>query len=168
MLVSSIYFFFFFLMIRRPPRSTLFPYTTLFRSGSPAAGATRPGRPRPRWPRPGNRRVRRRPRPRARPAAPPCSSSVLLLSSARVPGTRQPGQFLFRHVFLQLTDVEQLEQVGPHRRDRLAAQHHVVAIERADQVELPPFRRHLRVVIPGVPAAALLPLQGRLRHAFGD
>src|SRR2546430_7282027 len=25
-------FFFFFLMIRRPPRSTLFPYTTLFRS----------------------------------------------------------------------------------------------------------------------------------------
>src|ERR1022692_5186813 len=29
----AIVFFFFFLMIRRPPRSTLFPYTTLFRSG---------------------------------------------------------------------------------------------------------------------------------------
>src|SRR3712207_9560471 len=29
---------FFFLMIRRPPRSTLFPYTTLFRSGHPHAG----------------------------------------------------------------------------------------------------------------------------------
>src|SRR5947207_14793531 len=29
---SLILFFFFFLMIRRPPRSTLFPYTTLFRS----------------------------------------------------------------------------------------------------------------------------------------
>src|SRR5256885_17219576 len=28
-----IFIFFFFLMIRRPPRSTLFPYTTLFRSG---------------------------------------------------------------------------------------------------------------------------------------
>src|SRR6476661_10012592 len=28
-------FFFFFLMIRRPPRSTLFPYTTLFRSRVP-------------------------------------------------------------------------------------------------------------------------------------
>src|SRR6266487_6305514 len=28
-------FFFFFLMIRRPPRSTLFPYTTLFRSCRP-------------------------------------------------------------------------------------------------------------------------------------
>src|SRR3712207_7337346 len=27
---------FFFLMIRRPPRSTLFPYTTLFRSPAPA------------------------------------------------------------------------------------------------------------------------------------
>src|SRR5260370_20145703 len=31
MLARSL-FFFFFLMIRRPPRSTLFPYTTLFRS----------------------------------------------------------------------------------------------------------------------------------------
>src|SRR5260370_42024404 len=30
----SLYLFFFFLMIRRPPRSTLFPYTTLFRSSS--------------------------------------------------------------------------------------------------------------------------------------
>src|SRR5438876_9096202 len=30
--VFSVIFFFFFLMIRRPPRSTLFPYTTLFRS----------------------------------------------------------------------------------------------------------------------------------------
>src|SRR5438105_12836258 len=31
-LYSLFFFFFFFLMIRRPPRSTLFPYTTLFRS----------------------------------------------------------------------------------------------------------------------------------------
>src|SRR6478735_10967146 len=30
---SLLVLFFFFLMIRRPPRSTLFPYTTLFRSG---------------------------------------------------------------------------------------------------------------------------------------
>src|SRR3712207_7795806 len=29
---------FFFLMIRRPPRSTLFPYTTLFRSGAGVGG----------------------------------------------------------------------------------------------------------------------------------
>src|SRR5258705_10886952 len=32
---------FFFLMIRRPPRSTLFPYTTLFRSLRPHGGARR-------------------------------------------------------------------------------------------------------------------------------
>src|SRR5256886_7909519 len=31
-LLFLVFFFFFFLMIRRPPRSTLFPYTTLFRS----------------------------------------------------------------------------------------------------------------------------------------
>src|SRR3712207_9323338 len=38
--MSDVYCGFFFLMIRRPPRSTLFPYTTLFRSlrtGNPAA-----------------------------------------------------------------------------------------------------------------------------------
>src|SRR5256885_13845379 len=43
----SIIFFFFFLMIRRPPRSTLFPYTTLFRSGwlgHPALAAGLPHR----------------------------------------------------------------------------------------------------------------------------
>src|SRR5256885_14060012 len=37
------FFFFFFLMIRRPPRSTLFPYTTLFRS----YGLSRPATARP-------------------------------------------------------------------------------------------------------------------------
>src|SRR3712207_7089932 len=31
---------FFFLMIRRPPRSTLFPYTTLFRSGTSPVGSS--------------------------------------------------------------------------------------------------------------------------------
>src|SRR2546430_13469011 len=57
-------FFFFFLMIRRPPRSTLFPYTTLFRSHlhapqerRPAAGGGRGGGPH-------RRRRRRRPRGR--------------------------------------------------------------------------------------------------------
>src|SRR5437870_9006422 len=38
---------FFFLMIRRPPRSTLFPYTTLFRSQAPTSSAPRPQRPAP-------------------------------------------------------------------------------------------------------------------------
>src|SRR5687767_16041589 len=45
----SLLSFFFFLMIRRPPRSTLFPYTTLFRSPLrlplvPRNGCGRPGR----------------------------------------------------------------------------------------------------------------------------
>src|SRR6266403_3517738 len=35
MFTSILLLFFFFLMIRRPPRSTLFPYTTLFRSFRP-------------------------------------------------------------------------------------------------------------------------------------
>src|SRR5207302_8849465 len=37
---------FFFLMIRRPPRSTLFPYTTLFRSIATARPRSPAGRPR--------------------------------------------------------------------------------------------------------------------------
>src|SRR2546430_7482816 len=35
-------FIFFFLMIRRPPRSTLFPYTTLFRSGNRLTASAQP------------------------------------------------------------------------------------------------------------------------------
>src|SRR2546429_316097 len=84
------YFFFFFLMIRRPPRSTLFPYTTLFRSTTHAttrlcalistassSAYDRAGRRRPFGPLrfPGDRRLgqagfdRSRPRLRRRPAA---------------------------------------------------------------------------------------------------
>src|SRR6266446_4920060 len=52
MLLCSVFFcFFFFLMIRRPPRSTLFPYTTLFRSA--AYGNTAPA---PDWAAPSSRR----------------------------------------------------------------------------------------------------------------
>src|SRR2546430_5557398 len=39
LLFVFLFFFFFFLMIRRPPRSTLFPYTTLFRSPAVVVGA---------------------------------------------------------------------------------------------------------------------------------
>src|ERR1051326_9220557 len=47
MYFSCVLVFFFFLMIRRPPRSTLFPYTTLFRSpirfdGSSPSGCKAP------------------------------------------------------------------------------------------------------------------------------
>src|SRR5437660_11192595 len=48
-------FIFFFLRIRRPPRSTLFPYTTLFRSS-----IRRPRRPHP--PSPSRRKTRQRDR----------------------------------------------------------------------------------------------------------
>src|SRR3712207_9135110 len=41
--MKSIFILFFFLMIRRPPRSTLFPYTTLFRSLGLVASLSRPG-----------------------------------------------------------------------------------------------------------------------------
>src|SRR3712207_7323463 len=51
--------YFFFLMIRRPPRSTLFPYTTLFRS-SPCRSRRAPAR----W---------RRSRPPSRSGPPPCA-----------------------------------------------------------------------------------------------
>src|SRR5437773_10276043 len=44
--VRSYYVAFIFLMIRRPPRSTLFPYTTLFRSRRPTGpGHDQGGRP---------------------------------------------------------------------------------------------------------------------------
>src|SRR2546430_17384565 len=39
--VKNVLSFFFFLMIRRPPRSTLFPYTTLFRSARTLRASTR-------------------------------------------------------------------------------------------------------------------------------
>src|SRR5499427_10670142 len=54
MLNLILLFFFFFLMIRRPPRSTLFPYTTLFRS--PRRHGWRAGSRRSAWPRSSMRR----------------------------------------------------------------------------------------------------------------
>src|SRR5256885_10990253 len=46
MCMTQSYMLFFFLMIRRPPRSTLFPYTTLFRSSRCARSlALQPGGP---------------------------------------------------------------------------------------------------------------------------
>src|SRR5256885_17189323 len=49
-LTDHLFLFFFFLMIRRPPRSTLFPYTTLFRSCSGAPSAARPSMVLTSWP----------------------------------------------------------------------------------------------------------------------
>src|SRR3712207_7737421 len=60
---------FFFLMIRRPPRSTLFPYTTLFRSSTPVQHRRGPGCDT------GPAVCRAGPRPQARPAADPVGRS---------------------------------------------------------------------------------------------
>src|SRR5258705_543897 len=57
--VSPLFFFFFFLMIRRPPRSTLFPYTTLFRSRCRVRFEARLPRGRRRRPKLGRRYARR-------------------------------------------------------------------------------------------------------------
>src|SRR6266545_6335367 len=85
-------FFFFFLMIRRPPRSTLFPYTTLFRSPARpdsrsrrhvvSARALHPQRVR------GRREVSRAPvgRPRGR-----CLHGTLESIQQRAGGPRVPG-----------------------------------------------------------------------------
>src|SRR5215213_9890342 len=60
----------FFLMIRRPPRSTLFPYTTLFRSARDGVEARRNPKGREGEPERGPRRQRLQ-RPAARPRRPP-------------------------------------------------------------------------------------------------
>src|SRR3712207_7773042 len=56
----SVLYCFFFLMIRRPPRSTLFPYTTLFRSTEGPAAAVGCKRERGRTRMPGRRLRNRR------------------------------------------------------------------------------------------------------------
>src|SRR6478735_10261820 len=71
MLISKFFSNFFFLMIRRPPRSTLFPYTTLFRSRRLAPAAQRPQE------RAGRRRQRHRDRKSTR-----LNSSHLVISYA--------------------------------------------------------------------------------------
>src|SRR5256885_2592723 len=70
------FFLFFFLMIRRPPRSTLFPYTTLFR-----AGMRRPDRPCP--------RLVRADRGRCRPRRAACGGERAR-AAARLPGLAMP------------------------------------------------------------------------------
>src|SRR6266536_6638560 len=70
-MTATFFYIFFFLMIRRPPRSTLFPYTTLFRPHRRPRGADlRALRPGPRRAEPPARRHRGdHPRRRAEPDA---------------------------------------------------------------------------------------------------
>src|SRR3712207_8631351 len=71
MLLSVCNLFFFFLMIRRPPRSTLFPYTTLFRSPRRGPRTRRRGGRRPPVPLPDARAAQRAAPRRLRYRAPP-------------------------------------------------------------------------------------------------
>src|SRR2546430_11404505 len=73
MVMRDQYFMFFFLMIRRPPRSTLFPYTTLFRSVRAGGAAGARARP----------RVRRRPQGARRAGAGAAQVGVDLLERLR-------------------------------------------------------------------------------------
>src|SRR5215216_7563869 len=79
--IFFVYFFvfFFFLMIRRPPRSTLFPYTTLFRS--PPAPRRRARGLRGLWP-PRGRLLRGRPGRRADRKSTRLNSSHQIISYA--------------------------------------------------------------------------------------
>src|SRR5690242_21212858 len=78
-------FFFFFLMIRRPPRSTLFPYTTLFRSRHPALPL--PGRP-------DLRRVGHRSMPRSEEHTSELQSHVNLVCRLLLEKKNQPTEFV--------------------------------------------------------------------------
>src|SRR2546426_4677240 len=124
--ISSLYcgdLYFFFLMIRRPPRSTLFPYTTLFRSVRC------------------QRRARGRPRAAARPG-PDVQPEFFLVGrehheSAQLQG-RRPGA----------GDRSRGHVPGlPGRRHRLAGairdvrDHHDAAAGRQDRVHRPAVRR---------------------------
>src|SRR6266480_6736031 len=85
--------FFFFLMIRRPPRSTLFPYTTLFRSryrcSLPGlAGFAGPRCTEPEVPRSGTRTISRECREKsstASPAQPECGLGFIQFASDFLP-----------------------------------------------------------------------------------
>src|SRR2546428_9537349 len=75
--VILVLFFFFFLMIRRPPRSTLFPYTTLFRSRSALHALL----PLPELPAADGQRLRHQPADRGRPSGAADRKSTRLNSS---------------------------------------------------------------------------------------
>src|ERR1051326_6418990 len=141
---------FFFLMIRRPPRSTLFPYTTLFRSAPPpgrraARPVRRPATDRPPAPRlaPDHRPARRPHRPPL-PALPPDPSPQG--SPPRAPRPRRlpvlPPEPVPPHM------------VPPRRRPALAL------LPRLHRLRTPPERRHE----PG-PAPAPRRDRGRPRPA---
>src|SRR5258708_10158748 len=87
-------------MIRRPPRSTLFPYTTLFRSRAP-----RGTRPRRRGSRPGGcRSVRWR---AARPAPPPCCDRDRARSEEHTSELQSPDHLVCRLLLEKKIEIDE-------------------------------------------------------------
>src|SRR3712207_7638348 len=99
------FWIFFFLMIRRPPRSTLFPYTTLFRSSltSPSSSTT-------------SRRTRRS-RTTSRSAGP---ADLLVVRSEEHTSELQSRQYLVCRLLLEK---KHLRPRLARRNDRLAPAH---------------------------------------------
>src|SRR5438445_7712889 len=93
------FLFFFFFMIRRPPRSTLFPYTTLFRSAAPAS------------------ECRCRPLPSARRSSFPTPDCRSALRSEEHTSELQSRQYLVCRLLLEKKKqkIEQLEQNKQHQ-----------------------------------------------------
>src|ERR1041385_3780531 len=140
--------FFFFLMIRRPPRSTLFPYTTLFRSGvrnSRLSQMTRACGPTSPFPRtaaaraaPRARRESELPRERPRHVALVGKSRLLRRRRQRRAGANQHPRALHA--------ATQEPRVRRHAVDLLEAAHPLVAREADQTAELVECRhRGLRV-----------------------
>src|ERR1022692_3969107 len=76
------------------------------------------------------------------------------------------AECVLAQVFGQLVSVKEREQVRTHRRHRLLDDVDDVATERADQILATPGRLHLREVIAGVAASALLSQQRSTRDAL--
>src|SRR5256885_3137656 len=102
-------------MIRRPPRSTLFPYTTLFRSRSSAPGCERSGQsvPCPETPRPGAEETRRpNPRDRCReggsPDPPPAPEGASERSEEHTSELQSPCNLVCRLLLEKKKDMKSL------------------------------------------------------------
>src|SRR3712207_8567511 len=89
---------FFFLMIRRPPRSTLFPYTTLFRSRARTSGAAPPSTSTLRQPNCGIIQAARKP-PKAAPSGKP--QNMALVRSEEHTSELQSRQYLVCRLLLE-------------------------------------------------------------------
>src|SRR3712207_7166008 len=105
---------FFFLMIRRPPRSTLFPYTTLFRSTSPdgRSSGIPSNEPSAVW---------APPRPRCRSCPRPCSATRPGPRSEEHTSELQSRQYLVCRLLLEKK--KKLIHNTPHHASRITFPH---------------------------------------------